>query len=640
MAFVYEDEQPTGRFVFADEQATAGTEMEQADSLTRNLVGFAAPMVKTYYGAKELVTGLDQKDRSNLQSWQQMEDKAPILSTIAGNIAPMAVGGVGLVRAGLKGATALYAPKTAAQAATVGAGYLGLQPTGKDQLKGLGDRAKQAALGATLGFAGQKVANKAGSYLANKLGQRGTVTSVDIDDAINQTLKDSGQSIADLPPGYADELRQSVRQSLAKGHKLDIPSAFRAQEFKSVGIEPTLGQVTRDPMQYATERNLRGVAGVGDPLLERFSGQENILRGKIGGLAKGAADRYQAGDQIGGALKSVDDQMSREVSSLYRQARQSAGKDLELPLQGLAQDYATVLRDFGDKIPSGVRNNFDDLGLLTGKQNKMFTVEEADRLLKVINSNQSNDPAVNAALSSLRNSVKATVTAVDETGGVYAPAVKAAAQRFKMHDMLPALQAASRGELDADKFVAKHIIGAKPESVSAMTKMLQATDKEAFEQAKAQVGEYLRRSAYGINEAGDAGFRPAGFTKAVDSLGERMKAFYTPEEIAQIKQLSRVGSYMYAFPAQAAVSTSNSGVPVQNALISLLGAKIPFLNTGVNIAKGVIKGSQQRGQVLGALSAQVPTEQLGLLPGEATKYQNSLRMLMAPTGYAGGYLAQ
>jgi len=619
---------------------TAGTEMEQANELTKNLVGFAAPMVKTYYGAKQLIAGLSPEERANLQSWQQMEEKAPILSTIAGNVAPMVIGGAGLARAGLKGATMLAAPKTAAQAAGVAGSYAALQPVSEDQLAGLGERAKAGTIGAALGFAGQKVAEKAGTYLANKFGQRGTLTSANIDESINETLKDSGQTLQDLPSDYANQLRQQVASSLQVGRKLDVPAALRAQEFKATGIEPTLGQVTRNPMQYATERNLRGVAGVGEPLLERFSGQETNLRNQIGNFAKGAADRYQAGTQIGGALESADKSMSQKVSELYRQAKQSAGKDMELPLQGLAQDYATVLRDFGDKIPSGVRNNFEDLGLLTGKQNKLFTVEEADRLLKVINANQSNDPAVNAALSALRNSVKGSVTEVDAAGGVYAPAVKAAAERFKMHDMLPALQAASKGELDADKFVARHIVGAKPESVKSLADVLKSTDQQAFDQAKAQVGEYLRKAAYGINEAGDAGFRPAGFSKALDSLGERLKAFYSPEEIAQLKQLSRVGSYMYAFPAQAAVSTSSSGVPVQNALMRIIGAKIPFLGTGIDITKNALQGAQRRANVRTAMGAEVPYSQLELLPGEQQKYQNALSRLLSPVAYTGGYLAQ
>jgi len=620
--------------------ATAGSEMEQASDLTRNLVGFAAPMVKTYYGAKQLVTGLSPEEKANLQGWQQMEEKAPIASTIAGNIAPMVVGGAGLAQLGVKGAAALAVPKTVAQAATVAGGYSALQPVAGDQLQGLPERVKAGAIGAAMGAAGQKIAQSAGVYLANKFGQRAVLTPADIDESINATLKTTEQSLADLPADYANQLRNQVATSLQVGRKLDVPAALRAQEFKAAGIEPTLGQVTRDPMQYATERNLRGVAGIGEPLLERFSGQETNLRNQIGNFAKGSADRYQAGTQIGGALETADKAMSQKVSSLYKMARESAGKDMELPLQGLAQDYATVLRDFGDKIPSGVRNNFEDLGLLTGKQNKLFTVEEADRLLKVINSNQSNDPAVNSALSALRNSVKGAVTEVDASGGVYAPAVKAAADRFKMHDMLPALQSAAKGELDADKFVTRHIVGAKPESVKSLADVLRTTDQDAFKQAKAQIGEYLRKSAYGINEAGDAGFRPAGFSKALDSLGERLKAFYSPEEIAQLKQLSRVGAYMYSFPAQAAVSTSSSGVPVQNALMQIIGSKVPFLGTGVDMAKGALRGAQQRAGVRTAIGAEVPYTQFDLLPGEQQKYQNALSRLLAPAAYTGAYLAQ
>jgi len=625
-------------------QATAGSEMRGMSRFGRQLPGFAAPMVETYYGAKQLLKGgLDPDEQANLASWKQISGEAPIESTIAGTVAPMLVGGAGLLKTGVQGVTrvgqAMLAPKSIGQAAGVAGGYMGLQPVEGEGV-GVGERILKAGGGALTGAGGYRIATIAGSYLANKFGNRvAAAGSNDIDDSINAALKDSGQTITDLPPSYAHQLRLSVKASLTKGKDLDVRAAVRAKDFGDVGIEPTLGQVTRDPGQYATERNLRGVAGVGEPLLQRFTGQETALRGKISGLAKGATDRYQAGGQIGGALTKADDEMSKRVHQLYLQARQSSGKDLELPLEGLAQDYARILRDFGDKVPSGVRNNLDELGLLSGTQRKLFTVEDADRILKVINSNQSSDPAVNAALGQLRTAVKATVLAVDDTGGAFAPAVKAAAQRFNMHDMLPALRQAGRGEIDADKFVAKHIVGASPESVEALMKLLKTTDQGAYDQAKAQIGEYLRRAAYGINEAGDAGFRPAGFTKAIDSLGARLNVFYSPQEIAQIRQLSRVGSFMSAFPAQAAVSTSNSGVPVQNALMGLAETKLPGLSMLSNIAKNLSKSSGQKKLVGKAMAANIPEMPLGLSPGEMAKYQNSLSALMAPAGYSLPYMA-
>ena len=112
------------------------------------------------------------------------------------------------------------------------------------------------------------------------------------------------------------------------------------------------------------------------------------------------------------------------------------------------------------------------------------------------------------------------------------------------------------------------------------------------------------------------------------------------EEIKQLKQLSRVGSYMSAFPAQAAVSTSSSGVPVQNAIMNILSSKVPFLSTGIGMVKGAVQTGRQRADVGKAIAAEAPTERLGLLPGEAEKFKGRLSTLALPFGYAGAYQAQ
>lgn len=623
---------PTLREKFKERQDALKQTLNEASWAERNLAGAGSALAKTYYGGKQLLSGgtLSPEDQQSVKDWSTIEESAPV-GSIAGNIGMMVAPGLGI--GGTVG-KAIVNPNTLGKAAAVGAGYMGLQPTQEQGAEGLKQRAIETAKGAAFGAAGQAIASKIGTSLANKYGARkSTITDAEIDAEIMTALKESGQSIKDLAPDYVDNLRKQVKTSVGQGKKLDIPATFRKNEFEQAGITPTLGQLTRDPMQYATEQNLRGVAGVGEPLSVAFTNQENALRSKIGNYALGASDRYQAGSQIGEALSSADDSMSKQVSALYKQARQSAGKDMELPLQGLSQDYANTLRDFGDKIPSGVRTNLEDLGLLTGKQNKLFTVEEADRLLKVINANQSNDPAVNAALSTLRNSVKQAVLDVDASGGVYAPAVKAAAARFKMHDMLPALQQAAKGEIDADKFVARHIVGAKPESVAALTQMLKMSNPDAYLQARAQVGEHLRRAAYGLDSgltAGDSAFRPAGFAKALDSMGARLNAFYSPQEIAEFRRISRVGSYMNTSPAKAAVSSSNSAVPLQNSLVSILSSKIPFGQSIASFAKGAATNAKNTSAVKNSLSAKLPQGKLGLLPGEEERYVNNLSRLFVP----------
>jgi hypothetical protein len=391
-------------------------------------------------------------------------------------------------------------------------------------------------------------------------------------------------------------IRQQAAELIQQNPGVDPAAALRSQDFRNVGISPTLGQITRDPTQFANELNMRGVNGIGSPLANRFNQQNTQLQQALYGLTGNATDAYQAGTSIKQSLQSIDDTLSKQVSNAYSAAKASSGKNLDVPLTGVAQDYAQVLNDFGDKVPSGVRNNFNQLGLMGGTQQKTFTIENAENLLKVINANQSNDPATNAALATLRNSVKNAILTADDKGGVFAPARQLAAQRFALHEQIPALEASASNSINADDFVKKFIVGGKTDQVSALANLLREQAPASFTEARNQIGAQLAMKGFGQNVAGDAPFKPAGFAQQMSAFGpSKLGAFYTPEEINQLNTIGRVGSYMNAFPSSAPVNTSNTA----SALASVLGSgikKIPYVG-------GLIDNAQNRMFVSKALGA-------------------------------------
>lgn len=409
-----------------------------------------------------------------------------------------------------------------------------------------------------------------------------------------------GQSTPPVPTassqfGTFQPLKQQVTQAIIENPNVSPAAAMRAQDFRNLGMQPTLGQITRDPLQYAQEVNMRGVSGVGDQLANRFNQQNSQLQQALYGLSGNASDAYQAGSAIKDSLRSIDDQMSQQVSDAYAAARASSGKNLDVPLTGVAQDYAQTLNDFGDKVPSGVRNNFNQLGLMNGTQQKTFSIENAENLLKVINANQSNDPATNAALGQLRNSVKNAILSADDQGGVFAPARQLAAQRFAVQDAVPALKAASADSINPDDFVRRFLIGGKTDEVTGMANLLSAQAPAAFTEARNQLGAQLALKGFGQNVAGDAPFKPAGFAQQMQAFGPaKLAAFYSPDEIAQLNTIGRVGSYMNAFPASAPVNTSNTA----SALGSMVGSglkKIPMVG-------GLLENAQNKMFVSRALA--------------------------------------
>jgi hypothetical protein len=322
--------------------------------------------------------------------------------------------------------------------------------------------------------------------------------------------------------------------------------------------------------------------------------------------------------------------MSGDVSQAYRAARESAGKDLELPLQGLAQDYARVLRDFGDKIPSGVRNNLDDLGLLTGRQNKIYTVEEAERLLRVINQNQSSDPATNTALKALRDAVKRSVEDVSGDGGVFEGARRKAAERFSLLDKTPGLEAAVGG-VEPDRFVSKYILNGNVREVKSLADVLRKESPDAFEQARAQIGAHLERAAFGDDLAMDKPFAAQNFAKKLREIGnEKLSVFYSPMEIRAMQQVARVAQYINSPPAAAAVNFSNNSAWALPIL-----ERVPGLG-GITAALRGMVGSARTGlQARKALMADLPPPPPPVLSPQMESY---LLQLGAPALTAGGGL--
>ncbi|MDN7481931.1 hypothetical protein QZM38_13960 [Burkholderia orbicola] len=397
--------------------------------------------------------------------------------------------------------------------------------------------------------------------------------------------------------GNFQPIRRQVTQAIQENPQIDPAAAMRAADFQTLGIDPTLGQITRDPTQYARELNVRGTA-TGAPIANRLNQQNTQLQQALYGLAGTPADAYSAGSAIRSSLQSIDNQMSQQVSDAYAAARASSGKNLDVPLTGVAQDYAQVLNDFGDKVPSGVRNNFNQLGLMGGTQQKTFTIENAENLLKVINANVSNDPATNTALAQLRGSVKNAILSADDQGGVYAPARQLAAQRFALQEQIPALEAAAADRVPADDFVRRFIVGGKTDDVVALTNLLREHAPAALDQARSQIGAQLVSKGFGANPAGDARFNPSPYMQQLQAFGPtKLGAFFSPDEINQLNTIGRVGSYMNAFPAASPVNTSNTA----SALGSLVGSGLRHLP----YVGGLIDNAQNRMFVNRALAARL-----------------------------------
>ena len=621
-------------------------------------------------------------------------------------------------------------------------------------------KSAQVATGAVLGGALSPLAGKIGDKVQTwAAGRKATAnaTQLSVEDVARvsrQVAAETGTKWEDLSQQAQAELAAQVKSAMTSRVGKDPAALARQADFNAEGMKGTLGQITRDARQYANERNLRQLPGTGDPLLTTFENQGRQLAGKVNEFATGAKPRYQAGTDLEGSLRGVDEKLRKGVTSAYQQARAAAGKDAELPLTGLAQDAADVMDRFGDKVPSGVVNQLKKYGILPDQAGqaaprKLFTVESMDDLLKVINSHGSaTDMGEKAALDALRAAVKRTVTAAppkvtatprtrapsnlekgeidsqdflgpmgsffdekaitpvlktvplsslyptqtgvskqiaskyakegakgplvvidDGAGGfaisdghhravaaamrgetsvpvkvvaeaanpptsmvedVFAPARKLAAERFSMHDAIPALEAAAKGTTAADDFVNRFIVNGKTDEVAGMAKLLKANAPESYQQARSQVGEKLREAAFGQNVAGDKSFSVERYAKALKDLGpDKLKAFFSADEVARLERLGRIGAYMNQFPNASPVQTSNNW----GAIMSLAG-RIPGVSTSVNVAKTAATAIGNTSAVRKAVAADVPKTPPQLDASDVRKLSQLLGLGAAAAGGA------
>jgi hypothetical protein len=365
--------------------------------------------------------------------------------------------------------------------------------------------------------------------------------------------------------------------------------------------------------------------------------------------ANTALDNVVTGELGVGALNEGNRRADDAVRAAYQAFERATGKRLEIPLQGLAQDYAEALRRYGDNIPGPVRAAMERLGLMDGRQRAVLTIDGAEDLIKnVINANDpgpSNRP-VHRALGLLRAAIEDAIStgADNATSGAGAEAAMLAREArgtaagvFQTRREIPALAAAA-ADIAPDRFVQQFILSpARPfREVAGMAEVLRL-NPEAWQAVRASVAQHLKQAAFGTNLAGDKTIAPDRFAKALQAIGpQKLAVLFSPEEVVRLNIAARRAAEMESVPAGAARATNFSGTG--NAIFNMLQMlstapvlrNIPGARALANQA-GEIANERAIGQALQPVSAAAkpPAE----LSPEAVR---AMQRLFAPAALAGG----
>lgn len=390
-------------------------------------------------------------------------------------------------------------------------------------------------------------------------------------------LSSSGIDLSQVPESTVNAVRNKVATAAASGKVLDPAAQLRALDFQALGMKPTLGQVTRNPLQFAEEQNLRGVdlGGGVNALGERFNAQPNQLRAALGDLgANAATDANTAGNSLISKLQAADQPAKAAVDSAYQAARDAQGRyaGIDVPAFSKAANDALDSQMLGRFLPEGARGLLNDVS--SGKI--PLDVNTAVQIDSVLSQAQRGaaargDAAGAKAIGVVRTALNDAPISSDAGAAAktaFDQARQMAAKRFATIEGSPALKAALEGA-SPDNFVSKYVIGADAQDLQNLSQLL-TNDPQSRGLVRGQIASYLQSKAFGANTAGDKGFAQESFNRALNNMGDaRLAAFFTPNEIEQFHRIGRVGAYIGSTPAGSAVNRSNTAGALMNMLLSI-----------------------------------------------------------------------
>lgn len=467
-----------------------------------------------------------------------------------------------------------------------------------------------------------------------------------VEQQITLALRGSGVDWSLLPERVKQALRQEVTDAMKSDQPLSGDAIRRLADFRMVpGTTPSRGMLTQDPVQITREQNLAKTGAnsldIGLQRLPRLQQQNTnaLLEALDTAGARNAPDTFAAGQRVIGALEGNVKASKAPIDALYAAARDTSGRSA--PLDGAAfTQRANQLLDerlLGYALPETVSKRLNEIA--AGKA--PFTVDYAEQLKTSIGNLQraTNDRATKYALGTVREALDATplrpapqvnpgnLPAVPGTVPT-SPAVlgqesidafnkaRAANAAFMQRvEKTPALQAVMDG-VEPDKFVQQFITGgsASVADVRALASAV-ASDPGARETIRQTIAAHLKSAA--TNGTEDvAKFSPASYNRALNNIGDRkLSAFFSPEEVEQLRAIGRVSTYMKAQPDGTAVNNSNTGALLLGRGMDMLESVAGKLPLGLDTTiQGLLRGQQQSSALNVPAALQLPRQPMpGLL---------------------------
>jgi len=579
-----------------------------AQMLTRGLESIApagSDFEKYMQQERQKVEGINNAaEQDYRQNWRQGQDVGIDGGRIAGNIAAS----LPLVAA-LPGASATTLPGRIGYGVTTGAASGALQPVDTSKNPDFaGQKFEQAAIGGAVGALSPFIADAIGKVVSGLSSKARSLINPaqvqDISQKVSAEFNSRGIDFNRLSDEMKKSLMDDVGNALKAGKNLDYEALARKADFESLGMKPTLGQVTRDPMQFQFEQNTRGIQGAGESLSQRFNEQNSQLIDTLNKTraASGGSnlDKYNVSQNLIDRLKAIDATRKSNIDSLYSKARDTVGIHTPLNPGNFAQGVNDALDQsmLGDALPAGVRKALNQIS--TGEM--PFTIQKAEQIRQAINGQMSAIPGrENMALKIVNDALQNEIdrvgsTAGKEAGEAFKAARSAAAERFGAIDKSAPLKAAL-ADMAPEDFMQKFVFGNKARDILALRSDIQS-DPQLWNDVRGQVVDFIKSKALNGSTDEFGKFSQSAYNKAIKQIGDaKMKILFNPDEIEQLQRIGRVAASIQSQPVGSAVNNSGTSQAVANLASRLSG--MPYLR---ELAINPVKNFVLQGQVNSALN--------------------------------------
>ena len=517
-------------------------------------------------------------------------------------------------------------------------------------------QAGSALIGGVVGGMAPGAANAALTAGRKLLNAGMTPQAMDIQ--ISSALQRAGMDYSQVPERARQAMRAEMAGALKAGRELDPEAVRRLAEFRTLGVTPTRGMVTQDPVQITREMNLAKIgANSADGELQGLARVQNQNNARLiqvmneQGANRGNA--AQAGDALTSAVIGRRDGLRSAEQAAWDAAKSSPGYRAPVSAQPLSAINAALgdegLMPFMNPTisrymeafqtgqqpftPQAYRNLQSMLSREVAKGgNEGAAAGLAQRILRDADLRPAGFADTNNTLvtQGVAAGMRAADGAADDAISAVNRARQATRQAYAYEDSSPLVRSVLSGgaSSDPERIATRYIIGG---TANEARDVLAQLGPQGSQVVKDALIANLKESALGKGASDEVGkFSQSAFNRALNKIGDRkLSLLFTEEELGRLRMTGRVASYAQNQPVGSAVNNSNSGSLVVGQALDML-RNVPIIgpNIGQPLQNLNVSIQQRAAQnVLPGLLAAQPKQPL--LPG----------LITPGIGFSGGLLS-